>query len=124
MRNEETSKNYKIAFLRPVPTRPISRRPTAIVGRLPSADSRGFKILNRFDRDSRPTITESVVESADSAVESADYWSRPTGNGPSGYGPLDLLWIYIILEIFRLTTFTQILTHLPWTNEENINYLL
>ena len=33
-------------------------------------------------------MRESVVESADSAVESADYWSRPTGNGPSGYGPL------------------------------------
>ena len=73
--------------LRPVPTGPISRRPTPIVGRLPSADSRGFKILNMFDRASRPTITESVVESADSAVESADYWSRPTGNWPSGYGP-------------------------------------
>ena len=41
-----------------------------------------------FDRDSQPTLTESVVESADSAVESADYWSRPTGNWPSGYGPL------------------------------------
>ena len=41
-----------------------------------------------FDRESRPTITESVVESADSAVKSADYWSRPTGNWPSGYGPL------------------------------------
>ena len=75
--------------LRPVPTGPICRRPTAIIGRLLSADSRGFKILNMFDRGSRPTITESVVESADSAVESADYWSRPTGNWPSGYGPLD-----------------------------------
>ena len=74
--------------LSPVPTGPISRRPTAIVGRLLSADSRGFKILNMFDRGSRPTITESVVESADSAVKSADYWSRPTGNWPSGYGPL------------------------------------
>ena len=41
-----------------------------------------------FDRASRPTITESVAESADSAVELADYWSRPTGNWPSGYGPL------------------------------------
>ena len=74
--------------LRPVPTGPISRRPTPIVGRLPLADSRGFKILNMFDRASRPTITESVVELTDSAVESADYWSRPTGNWPSGYGPL------------------------------------
>ena len=83
--------------LRPVPTGPISRRPTAIVGRLLSADSRGFKILNMFDRGSRPTITESVVESADSAVELADYWSRPTGNWPSGYGPL---------LIFDINTYT------------------
>ena len=75
--------------LRAVPTGPISSRPTLIVGRLQSADSSGFKILNMFDRESRPTITESVVESADSAVESADYWSRPTGNWLSGYGPLD-----------------------------------
>ena len=75
-------------MLRPVPTGPISRRPTPIVGRFPSADSRGFKILNMFDRASRQTITESVAESADSAVESADYWSRPTGNWPCGYGPL------------------------------------
>ena len=75
-------------ILRAVPTGLISRRPTPIVGRFPSADSRGFKILNMFDRASRPTITESVAESADSAVESADYWSRPTGNWPSGYGPL------------------------------------
>ena len=35
------------------------------------SDSRGFKILKMFDRASWPTITESVVESADSAVESA-----------------------------------------------------
>ena len=53
----------------------------------PSADSSGFKILNMFDRESRPTMRESAVESADSAVQSADYWSRPTGNWPSGYGP-------------------------------------
>ena len=37
-----------------------------------SADSRGFIILNIIDQVSRPTITESVVESADYAVESAD----------------------------------------------------
>ena len=35
-------------------------------------------------------MRESVVESGDSAVQSADYWSRPTGNWPSGYGPLDM----------------------------------
>ena len=41
-----------------------------------------------FDRGSRPSITESVVELANSAIESADYLSRPTGNWPtSGYGP-------------------------------------
>ena len=62
----------RLTILRPVPTGAISRRPTPIVGRLLSADSRGFKILNMFDRASRPTITESAVESADSAVESAD----------------------------------------------------
>ena len=71
---------YMNVNLRPVPTGPFSRRPTPIVGRFLSADSRGFKILNMFDRASRPTLTESVVESADSAVESADYWSRPKGN--------------------------------------------
>ena len=74
-------------LLRAVPTGPISRRPTLIVGRLQSADSSGFKILNMFDRESRPTLRESVVKSADSAVQSADYWSRPTENWPSGYGP-------------------------------------
>ena len=59
-------------LLRPVPTRPILSQATAIVGRFPSADSIGFKILNMFDRESRPTMTESVVESADSGIESAD----------------------------------------------------
>ena len=44
-----------------------------------------------FDRESRPTMRESVVKSADSAVESADYWSRPMGNWPSGYGPLGMI---------------------------------
>ena len=47
--------------LRPVPTRPICRRPTPIVGQFPLADSRGFKIFNMFDRGSQPTITKSVV---------------------------------------------------------------
>ena len=39
----------------------ISRQATAIVGQFVSADSKGFKILNMFDRGSLPTITESVV---------------------------------------------------------------
>ena len=45
-------------LLRPVPTGLISRRPTptAIVGRFPSSDSRGFNILNMFDRGKRLTI--------------------------------------------------------------------
>ena len=51
-----------VAHLRPVLTGPISCRPTAIVGRFLSADSRGFKILNMFDRDNRPTIIKSAVK--------------------------------------------------------------
>ena len=53
-----------------------------------------------FDRANRPTITESVAESADSAVESADYWSRPTGNWPSGYGPQFAI-LYVVLPIVK-----------------------
>ena len=47
--------------LRPIPTRPIWSPPTAIVGRLESADWVSVEILNMFDMESRPTITESVV---------------------------------------------------------------
>ena len=47
-------------------------RPTAIVGQFPSADSIGSRILNMFNRESRPFFPESVVESTDSVVESAD----------------------------------------------------
>ena len=54
-----------------------------------------------FDRASRPTITESVVESADSAVESADYWSRLTGNWPSRYGPLVSCAIFSSLAFYE-----------------------
>ena len=39
---------------------------------VPSADSSGFRILNMFNRDGWPTITESVVESADIVVHSVD----------------------------------------------------
>ena len=39
---------------------------------LPSADCSGFRILNIFEMDSRPTIVKSVVESADSGIEWAD----------------------------------------------------
>ena len=52
-------------------TRPICSRPTAKVGRFPSADSRVIKILNMIDRESLPTITESVVQLAYSVVQSA-----------------------------------------------------
>ena len=34
-----------------------------------SADYDGFRILNMFNLESRPTITESVVQSADSVVD-------------------------------------------------------
>ena len=71
----------------------MSRRPTAIVDRFPSADSRGFNILNMFDRASRPTFTESAVESAksgiesaDSGIESADSTADSVKNRPVGMG--------------------------------------
>ena len=74
--------------LSPVPTGPISCRATAIVGRFPSAYSRGFKILNMFDMDSRPTIVKLVVESADSGIESADSTADSASN------PLKIgLWV-------------------------------
>ena len=57
---------------RPVPTRPICHWPTRKVGRRKSPDSSGFRILNMFNRESLPIITESVFESAVSVVELAD----------------------------------------------------
>ena len=50
----------------------MCRQPTAIVGRLELADWIGVEILNMFTTGSRPTITKTVVESADSGLESAD----------------------------------------------------
>ena len=47
--------------VRPIPTGLISRRPTAIFGRFPLADSKGLNKLNMFDSGNWPTITESVV---------------------------------------------------------------
>ena len=47
---------------RPLPTWLIWRRPTPIVGQFLSADSSGFRILNMFNKDSWPTITEPLVE--------------------------------------------------------------
>ena len=72
-----------------VPTGLISRRPTAIVSRFLSADSRGFRILDMFDRGSQLTFTELVVESADSWIGSADSTADSTENplkSASGYG--------------------------------------
>ena len=65
---------------RPIPTWQICSRPSPVVGRFLSADSSGFRILNMFNRGSRPTVTELVVESADSAVESSDYTTKPTAD--------------------------------------------
>ena len=56
----------------PVPIGLICRLPTPLVVQLLSEDSNGFRILNMFNRESRPIITEGVVESGDSAVELAD----------------------------------------------------
>ena len=65
-----------------------------------------------LDRANRPTITESVVKSADSAVESADYRSRPTGNWPSGYGPLVSMEnniVYLFEEVVLVLCFAFLL---------------
>ena len=57
----------------------------------PSADSRGFKILNMFDMDSRPTIVKSVVESANSGIETAD------STADSAIIPLKIgLWVWTL----------------------------
>ena len=72
-----------LGMLRPLPT-----GLTPIVGCLPSADSRGFKILNMFDRGSRPTIKESTVESVNSSPESANSTANSATN------PLKIgLWV-------------------------------
>ena len=60
-----------------------------IVGLFPLADSSGLRISNMFDRESMLTITESVEESADSAVVGRFYYrfycrsceNRPVGTG-------------------------------------------
>ena len=58
--------------LRPIPTKHCCRL-TAIVGRLLSADWIGVQISNMFNMGSQPTGMKSVVESAESGLESADY---------------------------------------------------
>ena len=53
--------------------KPICHQPIAIVGRFPLGDFSIFRILNMFKRGSLQADTESVVESADSVVESCGY---------------------------------------------------
>ena len=72
----------KLVFLMPETSKPICRRPTPIVVRLPPADSSGFRILNMFDMDSHLSIVKSVVESADSALLLADYSTLFNTNPP------------------------------------------
>ena len=50
----------------------------AIVGLLESADLICVEILNMFNTGHRPTITISVVESANSGLESADSTANST----------------------------------------------
>ena len=80
---ESLQSHYLITILlRPVPTRSISSRSTAKVGQLES------EILNMFNTGSRPTITKSMVESADSGIESAN------SNAASAANPLKSgLWL-------------------------------
>ena len=80
--------------LRPIPIRPIWSPPTAIVCQLESADWVGVEILNIFDMESRPTIVKSVVESADSGIESADSTADSTTN------PLRIgLWVRALRQL-------------------------
>ena len=65
---------------RPIPTGPICSPLMAIVSRLESADWVGVDILNMFNTGSQPTITKSVVESADSGIESADSTTDSAAN--------------------------------------------
>ena len=89
--------------LRPIPTRPIWSRPTAIVGRLESADWVSVEILNMFDNmESRPTIVKSVVESADSGIESADS-STDSENRPVGTGLIPRGVLYTTTSVCKRT---------------------
>ena len=61
---------------------------SAIVGRLELADWIGVEIINMFDTGSRPTITKSVLELADSGIELAD------STADSAESPLKIgLWV-------------------------------
>ena len=58
----------------------LATQSIAIVGRLALADCSKFKILEMFDIGSQPTITESVLELADSVLESADSTADSTAD--------------------------------------------
>ena len=72
--------------------RPVSIwliQPSLIVSLFPSTHSSRLRILNMFFRESHLTITESVVNSADSAVESAAPTTDSTADpvkSACGYG--------------------------------------
>ena len=68
-------------MLRHIPISPIYSRPMALVGRLTSADWIGMEISNMFNTGSWPTIMKSVVNSADSGLELADFNTNPAKVG-------------------------------------------
>ena len=68
-----TSSSLPISVRFKAPTHLADLPLAQIVGQFPPANSSRLRILNMFDRESRPTITESMVESADSAIESASF---------------------------------------------------
>ena len=50
-----------------------------------------------FNRESRPTSTESVVESADSGIESADSTTDSAENRSLGTGLKSISWVHVFL---------------------------
>ena len=87
---------------RPIPTELICSPQTAIGGRLESADWIGVDILNMCNTGSRPTITKSVVESADSGIESADSTTDSAAN-PLKIGLLVRAFILVLEHRSYLT---------------------
>ena len=76
----------------------------------PSADSIGFRILNKFNTESWPTITESVVQSADSVVQSVNSTADSSSDlARIGVWVWALREIFLICKMFRIRNLTKYL---------------
>ena len=80
--------------MRPIPTKPIVSRPTAIVRRQESANWIDVEILNMFNIGNLPTVMKSGVKSADSGLELAVYivliLTAIQQKSVCGYGPMGI----------------------------------